>query len=50
MIVENMLPLVNWVNGYWLIGLFALVCIILVVAVLAMVSSGKKSDQDPTAT
>ncbi|MFT0713719.1 hypothetical protein [Flagellimonas lutimaris] len=36
------IPLVAWENGIWMIGLFALVVIILIVAVLAMMNSGKK--------
>ena len=32
------IPLVSWENGIWMIGLFALVVIVLVGAVLALVS------------
>ncbi|WP_262909160.1 hypothetical protein [Allomuricauda sp. M10] len=36
------IPLVSWENGIWMIGLFALVVVVLVVAVFAMMNSGKK--------
>ncbi len=36
-------PLVSWDNGIIMIGVFALVVIVLVVAVLALMNSGKKS-------
>ncbi|WP_262706543.1 hypothetical protein [Flagellimonas pelagia] len=36
------IPLVVWENGIWMIGLFVLVVIVLVGAVLAMMNSGKK--------
>ncbi|WP_262511005.1 hypothetical protein [Flagellimonas nanhaiensis] len=36
------IPLVSWENGIWMIGLFALVVIVLVGAVLALMNSGKK--------
>ncbi|WP_262911466.1 hypothetical protein [Allomuricauda sp. SCSIO 65647] len=39
----QILPLVSWDNGIIMIGVFALVVIILVVAVLALMNSGKKS-------
>jgi len=35
--------LVAWDNGILMIGVFALVVIVLVVAVMAMMNSGKKS-------
>jgi hypothetical protein len=40
--ILNLIPLVVWENGIWMIGLFALVVVILIVAVLAMMNSGKK--------
>lgn len=36
------IPLVSWENGIWMIGLFAVVVIVLVGAVLALMNSGKK--------
>ncbi|WP_262897088.1 hypothetical protein [Allomuricauda sp. CAU 1633] len=36
------IPLVSWENGILMIGVFALVVVVLVVAVLAMMNSGKK--------
>ncbi|MAU26395.1 MAG: hypothetical protein CMH48_01635 [Muricauda sp.] len=36
------LPLVSWDNGILMIGVFALVVVFLVVAVVAMMNSGKK--------
>ncbi len=40
------LPLVSWTNGTIMIGIFALVCIGLVVALLLLINSGsKKSDK-----
>jgi hypothetical protein len=36
----NIIPLVSWENGIWMIGLFALVVIVLVGAVLALMNSG----------
>lgn len=37
------LPLVSWTNGTIMIGVFALVCIGLVVALLLLINSGSKS-------
>jgi hypothetical protein len=37
------LPLVSWTNGTIMIGVFALVCIGLVIALLLLVNSGKKA-------
>lgn len=39
MITES-IPLVSWGNGTLMIGVFALVVVILVVAILIMVNSG----------
>lgn len=40
------LPLVSWTNGTIMIGVFALVCVGLVVALLLLVNSGsKKTDK-----
>lgn len=38
------LPLVNWGNGIIMIGVFAAVCVALVVALLMLMNSGKKGD------
>ncbi|EAR02048.1 hypothetical protein [Maribacter sp. HTCC2170] len=38
------LPLVNWGNGIIMIGVFAAVCVALVVALLMLMNSGKKKD------
>jgi len=38
----NMIPLVNWDNGTFMIGVFALVVIILSVVVYQMVVGGSK--------
>ena len=37
------LSLVSWTNGTIMIGVFALVCVGLVVALLLLVNSGKKT-------
>lgn len=37
------LPLVSWTNGTIMIGVFALVCVGLVIALLLLVNSGSKS-------
>jgi len=39
----KILPLVVWENGIWMIGLFALVVLVLIIAVVSMMNSGKKS-------
>jgi len=39
------LPLVSWTNGTIMIGVFALVCIGLVVALLLLVTSGSKKSK-----
>ncbi|WP_262896952.1 hypothetical protein [Aurantibacter crassamenti] len=44
MISKLILPLVAWDLGIWLIVLFAVVCVLLVVAVLSMMSNGKKKE------
>ena len=36
------LPLVSWINGTIMIGVFALVCIGLVVTLLLLINSGSK--------
>ncbi|WP_350284376.1 hypothetical protein [uncultured Croceitalea sp.] len=43
MFLVKMFPLVVWENGIWMIGVFALVVLILIGAVLSMMNSGKKS-------
>lgn len=40
------LPLVGWENGIWMIGLFALVVVLLIVAVVSMMNSGKGTKQN----
>ena len=41
MIMLNTVPLVSWENGIWMIGAFALVVTVLVIAVFALMNSGK---------
>jgi len=36
------IPLVSWGNGIWMIGVFAAVVVILIVAVMSMMNSSKK--------
>ena len=43
MISQNM-ALYNWNNGVVMIGVFALVCIILVAALIIFMTSGKKKE------
>lgn len=38
------IPLVDWSNGIVMIGVFALVVIILVVALVSLMNSGKKEE------
>lgn len=38
------LPLVSWTNGTIMIGVFALVCVGLVIALLLLVNSGNKKE------
>ncbi|MBB4117992.1 hypothetical protein GGR32_000264 [Mesonia hippocampi] len=45
MILQN-LPLFDYNNGTFMIIIFALVCVALVVALLSMINSGKKVDED----
>jgi len=40
----TILPLVSWGNGILIIGVFALVVILLIVAVMSMMNSGKKKE------
>ncbi|MBO6588246.1 MAG: hypothetical protein ACE37L_10370 [Allomuricauda sp.] len=35
------IPLVSWENGIWMIGVFALVVVVLVIAVFALMNSDK---------
>jgi heme/copper-type cytochrome/quinol oxidase subunit 2 len=47
----SIIPLVNWGMGTILIGIFALVCIVLVLVVYNMASSDKKAptiENEPT--
>ncbi len=39
------LPLVSWINGTIMIGVFALVVIGLVIAVILLMNSGKKTQE-----
>ena len=41
------LPLVSWTNGTIMIGVFALVCVGLVVALLLLVFGGAKKQHKP---
>jgi len=40
-----MLPLVSWGNGIVMIAIFAVVCVVLVGAVLSMMSADKKKEE-----
>ncbi len=40
----TILPLVSWGNGILIIGVFALVVILLIGAVMSMMNSGKKKE------
>ena len=40
------LHLVDWTNGVWMIGLFALVCVVLIATALYLVFSGSSKDQE----
>lgn len=40
MMLKN-LPLVNWGNGVFMIAIFAIVCVVLVAAVVVLVMGGK---------
>jgi len=40
------LPLVNWGMGTVIIGVFALVCVVLVLVVYNLANTDKKSDHD----
>lgn len=40
------LPLVSWVNGTIMIGIFALVCVGLVAIVILMMKADKKTQDD----
>lgn len=44
MSIKMILPLVSWENGIWMIGLFAVVCILIIGAVFFMMSNGNKSE------
>lgn len=44
MISQN-IPLVSWSNGTVMIGVFALVCVGLVVALLLLINSGSKKKE-----
>ncbi|WP_411029999.1 hypothetical protein [Spongiimicrobium sp. 3-5] len=43
--ILQIISLVSWENGIWMIGVFAVVVIALVGAVLGLMSSGKKEGQ-----
>lgn len=43
------IPLADWGMGTFLIIIFALVCIVLTIIVIAFVLGGKKKDSDDTA-
>jgi hypothetical protein len=40
----TLVPLVSWGNGILIIGVFALVVILLIGAVMSMMNSGKKKE------
>tara|TARA_Y100000815_G_scaffold112220_1_gene100972 strand:+ start:145129 stop:145275 length:147 start_codon:yes stop_codon:yes gene_type:complete len=45
--IVNKIPLVDWGNGVIMIGVFALVCVILIGVLIYFMSSGsKKEDQN----
>jgi len=44
MISQN-IALYNWNNGVIMIGVFALVCVILVIALIVFMASGKKKEE-----
>ncbi len=44
MILQS-IPLVNWNNGVFMIAVFALVCVILITAVILFMNSGKKKTE-----
>lgn len=44
--ILNIIPLVNWSNGVIMIGVFALVCVILVVMLINFMSSGSKKEDN----
>jgi len=44
MISQN-IALYNWNNGVIMIGVFALVCVILVIALIVFMASGKKNEE-----
>ncbi|KPM32203.1 Hypothetical protein I595_1852 [Croceitalea dokdonensis DOKDO 023] len=41
--LTRFLPLVAWGNGIFMIGVFAIVVVVLIIAVLSLMNSGKKS-------
>lgn len=45
MIIQN-LPLVSWKNGAFMIAIFAVVCVVLITAVLLLVMGGKEKKED----
>lgn len=42
----NMIPLVSWENGIWMIGVFAAVVVLLIIAVISMINSGSSSKEN----
>jgi len=40
------LPLFNWTNGVIMIGVFALVCVILIAVLINFMTSGKKDPKE----
>jgi len=44
--IMNIIPLVKWDNGILMIGVFALVVVLLVGAVIVMINSGSSSKND----
>lgn len=45
----SIIPLVNWSMGAIIIGVFAVVCVVMVLIVYNMVKSGKKDTTDTEA-
>jgi len=43
--LKLILPVASWVNGTIMIGIFALVCIVLVVTVVLFLNGGKKKEE-----
>jgi Mg2+ and Co2+ transporter CorA len=42
--MQTFYPLVNWSNGIIMIGIFALVCVVLVAVLLSFINSERKKE------